>query len=155
MCPRPQRFRRMHNLPLFKGFEPINAQNGSQESVILNFDEYEAIKLCDYEGLKQEEAALRMNVSRPTLTRIYERARKKIAIAIAEVRPIHIEGGQVSPTNNWFKCEKCGSLFNNPVDETVEKCALCNSQDIILIKGNQNLGTLTQRKHRNYHNRTF
>jgi len=50
----------------------------------LNFDEYETIRLLDYEGLMQEEAAERMNVSRPTLTRIYENARKTMAKAFVE-----------------------------------------------------------------------
>ena len=47
------------------------------------FDDTEAVRLLDYEGLMQEEAADRMNISRP-LTRIYENARKTIAQAFVE-----------------------------------------------------------------------
>ncbi len=64
-------------------------------SVSLLFDEYEAIRLLDYEGMNQDQAALQMNISRPTLTRIYEKARKTIAQALVEGNMIVIEGGNV------------------------------------------------------------
>ena len=44
--------------------------------VILKIDEYESIRLADHENLKQEEAAKRMNISRPTFTRLVNSARK-------------------------------------------------------------------------------
>lgn len=66
-----------------------------QESVSLRFDEFEAIRLLDYEGMQQAEAAAIMNISRPTLTRIYTSARSAIAEALIEGKPIHITGGNV------------------------------------------------------------
>ena len=45
-------------------------------------EEFEAIYLCDHEGKLQAEAAESMGVSRPTLTRIYASARRKIADAL-------------------------------------------------------------------------
>ena len=60
-------------------------------------DEFEAIRLLDYEGLDQESAALRMGVSRPTVTRVYASARRKIAEALTEGKAISIEGGPVAP----------------------------------------------------------
>ena len=47
--------------------------------VLLTLDEYEAIRLADLEGLYQEQAATRMNVSRQTFGRIVEAARRKVA----------------------------------------------------------------------------
>ncbi|HEW94341.1 hypothetical protein DRN84_01545 [Candidatus Geothermarchaeota archaeon] len=51
-------------------------------------DEYEAYILIYYEGLSQEEAALKMGVSRGTLWRSLDSARKKIAEMLATGRPI-------------------------------------------------------------------
>jgi len=59
----------------------------------LLFDEYEVVRLLDYEGKQQSEAAELMMVSRPTLTRIYMEARRKIATAIVEGCQLRITGG--------------------------------------------------------------
>ena len=59
-------------------------------------DEFETIRLLDHVGLDQEKAAAEMGVSRPTVTRIYASARKKIADAIVLGQAICIEGGPVT-----------------------------------------------------------
>ena len=81
---RPKQFRKIFSPPLMTGFKPFGIPRTQLEEVVLHYDEYEAVRLLDYEGLMQEQAAERMNVSRPTLTRIYESARK----TIREVREI-------------------------------------------------------------------
>ena len=80
-----------------KSFLPINDRiqtygvpRSMIEEVILQYDEYEVIRLLDYEGILQEQAAEKMNISRPTLTRIYENARKTIAKAFVEGKMIVI-----------------------------------------------------------------
>lgn len=66
--------------PNFTKFLPIsNTQNGRME---LNSDEIEAIFLMDYQDMYQEDAAKKMNISRPTLSRIIKSARKKIATSL-------------------------------------------------------------------------
>lgn len=45
-------------------------------------DELESLKLCDMEGLTQEQAGQKMGVSRGTVQRILTRARKKVAEAL-------------------------------------------------------------------------
>jgi RNA polymerase sigma factor (sigma-70 family) len=50
----------------------------------LHLDELEALRLCDFEGLTQEEAGERMGVSRGTVQRIITSARKKTAQALSE-----------------------------------------------------------------------
>jgi rubrerythrin len=95
------------------------------------FEEYEAIRLCDYKLLNQQEAAEIMGVSRPTITRIYESARRKVATAFSEARAIVIEGGKVYFDKEWFHCKKCGSYFNNPAKkEEMKNCPVCNSKQI-------------------------
>lgn len=63
---------------------------------MVSLDEFEAIRLADLEGLYQEEAAARMNVSRPTFGRIIESARRAVAEALVLGKQLRIEGGVVS-----------------------------------------------------------
>ena len=128
---RPKTVRKMVSPPKFKGFKPYGYYAKEEEPLIMHFEEYEAIRLCDYELLNQSAAAEFMGVSRPTLTRIYESARRKVAKAFAEARAIAIEGGKVFFDNEWFRCEKCGAHFNNPdVQNILTNCPVCNSKKI-------------------------
>lgn len=61
--------------------------------VHLSLDEFEAVRLACLDGLKQEEAAKLMKVSRPTFSRIITAAHKKIADALVNIKAIMIEGG--------------------------------------------------------------
>lgn len=83
--PRPKQNRKISNPPLMQGFKPYGIPQNMLSSVSLLYDEYEAIRLLDYEGLNQDQAAARMNVSRPTLTRIYEQGRQFEMPADADV----------------------------------------------------------------------
>ncbi len=74
-------------------FKPAGVRMISLEEITLNVDEFESIRLKDYENLDQTEAAKRMNISQPTFQRLYESARKKIADAIVNGKAIKIEGG--------------------------------------------------------------
>jgi uncharacterized protein len=109
--PRPQQHRTLLTPPKMKGFKPFGIPTKSLSSVVLLYDEYESIRLLDYEGLTQEQAAERMGVSRPTLTRIYEKARQTMAQAMVEGKMILIEGGNVSFNSQWYRCKKCYKLI--------------------------------------------
>ncbi|MFA5202162.1 MAG: DUF134 domain-containing protein, partial [Bacteroidales bacterium] len=99
--PRPKKLRKINGIPHFKGFKPIGDQP-EEPPVFLNLEEYEAIRLSDFEFLAQEESAKAMNVSRPTFTRIYESARRKVALAFVKGRPIVFEGGKIYFDSKWF-----------------------------------------------------
>jgi uncharacterized protein len=114
--------------PHFYGFKPQGVQCKAGEEVVVNFEEYEAINLCDYELLTQAEAAKLMNISRPTFTRIYESARRKIAKALVEGSCIHFEGGNVAIAN-WCKCAQCKITFTL-VENAGKQCPFCKSQEI-------------------------
>ncbi len=58
-------------------------------------DEYEAIRIIDFEGLSQEQCALQMNVARTTGQLIYNTAKHKIAEALVKGMSIRIDGGHV------------------------------------------------------------
>ena len=129
--PRPKQFRKIVSPPLMVGFKPFGIPRKQLESVVLSFDEYEAVRLLDYEGLLQEQAAERMNVSRPTLTRIYENARKTIARAFVECKMIVIEGGNVEFEREWFRCRKCHTLVEGI--ENHKPCRNCYGNDELIL----------------------
>jgi predicted DNA-binding protein (UPF0251 family) len=58
---RTKKDRRIQMAPTFSGFKPQGVQCKIGEDVYINFEEYEAINLCDYELLTQAEAAKLMN----------------------------------------------------------------------------------------------
>jgi len=72
-------------------FKPCGMRGAELDFEVLSKDEMEAIRLADFEGLYQEEAANQMEVSRPTFSRILANARKKIANALILGKAIEIE----------------------------------------------------------------
>ncbi len=90
---RGKQLRMVDSTPAAAGFRPFGRGCRKGSSIDLLFDEYESVRLLDYEGKQQAEAAELMKVSRPTLTRIYMDARKKIARAIVEGVQLCITGG--------------------------------------------------------------
>ncbi len=123
--------------PFVKGFKPFGIRGETSATVVLLYEEYEAIRLSDYEGLSQEVAASKMDVSRPTYTRIYESARRKIAKSLAEYTIIMIEGGNVAFDDNWYECLQCSSTFRKPTDQKITRCVVCGSDRINLISTQQ------------------
>jgi uncharacterized protein len=98
--PRPRQCRRVARLPNATYYKPRGVPLRTLEQVALTVDELEAIRLADLEGLYQEEAAQRMNVSRQTFGRIITEAHKKIADALVYGKALSIDGGpiEVTPT---------------------------------------------------------
>lgn len=89
--PRPFRYRRIESSPLYRSFSPDDIE--PTEYVDLAVDEFEALRLLDNEGLTQEACAERMNVSRSTVTAIYNSARKKVADALVNGKRLFVVGG--------------------------------------------------------------
>jgi predicted DNA-binding protein (UPF0251 family) len=76
-------------------FKPAGVPASELGRSVLALDEYEALRLADYEGLKQEEVAERLGVSRPTVSRILEGARRTVSEALVQGNALVIEGGPV------------------------------------------------------------
>ena len=89
--PRPQRCRCIDTYPDHWSFAPQDAEGN--DTIIMSLDEYEAIRLLDKEGLRQDECAEKMGVARTTVTAIYESARKKLAECLVCGKVLRIEGG--------------------------------------------------------------
>ncbi|HPE99867.1 MAG TPA: DUF134 domain-containing protein [Bacteroidales bacterium] len=128
---RLKRLRKILNPPSMKGFKPYGQESDTEEKepVTLLYEEYEALRLCDYDNCNHAEASAIMNVSRPTFTRIYASLRQKLANAFVECRPIVVEGGKIYFDSDWHYCMKCHCNFNNPdKDRSIESCPLCGNQ---------------------------
>ena len=137
MSPRPCKPRKVSNPPLISGLKPYGdkLKMDNVSSIFLYLEEYEAIRLCDYEIMNHEQAAKMMDVSRPTLTRIYTSARRKIADALVNGRQIIIEGGKIYFDSEWYRCSSCGCYFNNPGKmNEIKECPLCRSQEFTNVQ---------------------
>lgn len=121
--PRPVNCRRVAYLPKADYFKPRGMPLSALEQVILTVDELEAIRLADFEGLYQADAAKKMNVSRQTLGRILLCAHKKIADALVNGKALKIEGGQFEMKFRNFGCRNCG--FNWQLEFGTPRPRLC------------------------------
>ena len=91
--PRPRRCRRVWFEPNVTYFKPAGVRMIDLEESVLTVDEFEAVRLKDLEGLDEERAAKKMNISQPTFNRLLSSARKKISDAIVNGKAIKIFGG--------------------------------------------------------------
>jgi len=82
-------------LPQANFYKPRGIPLSVLQHITLTVDELEAIRLADLQGLYQEQAAEKMNISRQTFGRILESAHKKIADALVNGKALSIQGGQI------------------------------------------------------------
>ena len=92
--PRPFKCRRVCGTPGAYYFKPRAIPLSTLEEISLTIDEFEAIRLADLEGLYQEDAAKKMDVSRQTFGNIIAAAHKKIADAIVNGKALKIVGSK-------------------------------------------------------------
>lgn len=117
--PRPKCCRRIAGAPACRKFTPVGVPARTlaapAESVALDLDEYEAIRLADHEGLYQEQAAGRMGVSRQTFGRMVESARRKVARALVLGLQLTIEVPReetvLTPEIRAFVCNACAHVW--------------------------------------------
>ncbi|UCG51440.1 MAG: DUF134 domain-containing protein [Candidatus Latescibacterota bacterium] len=124
------RKRRIQLPPRFGHFKPAGVPKRFLEKIDLTVDEFEAIRLADYEQLEHLEASEKMNISRPTFTRLIEKARGKVAAAIIEGKELVIEGGNIDFVNTLHHCRECGEVSPRSVDEDAEDCPDCGSPNV-------------------------
>jgi len=109
-CPRCVGF-----VPGIVYFKPRGIPLTMLEEVVLSVDELEAVRLADLEGMHHAEAAARMKVSRPTVGRILEEARRKIAEALIKGKAIKIQGGTIMVNQQrQFACSDCQHTWELP-----------------------------------------
>ncbi len=91
--PRPRLFRRVGFNPSVTYFKPQGIPLSMLKESILTVDEFEAIRLKDYEQYPQGKCAKLMNISQPTFHRLVVSARKKMSDSIVNAKALRIEGG--------------------------------------------------------------
>ena len=89
--PRPCIRGRIRGRPNSSYFKPAGVRTMDLEETSLSLDEFEAIRLIDFQEISQKEAAEKMKISQPTLSRILKSGRKKISDAIINGKAINIE----------------------------------------------------------------
>ena len=132
--PRRKRLRKVVAPPGFKGYKPYGNSKHKKQHVELLYEEYEAIKLADYDFLNHLEASKLMGVSRPTFARIYESARRKLAKALVETREIRSVYGNAILDGSWHVCNDCNARFTIPARMTNHACPICRSLETKSIK---------------------
>lgn len=131
---RRRRPRKIVRPPLFTGYRPYGQCHKVVEDIELLYEEYEAIKLADYDLLTHLEASDMMGVSRATFARIYESARRKIARILVEGKGLKTVFGNVDLEKDWYLCHDCSARFSEAVDQKEHVCAICKSKNIESLK---------------------
>ncbi len=107
--PRPKKCRTVCCLPERDLFGPLINSSQIADRIVMTVDEYETIRLIDLENKSQEECAEQMNVARTTVQRIYNNARKKLAMSLVNGNVIKIDGGDYKLCNDE-KLNTCPKL---------------------------------------------
>ncbi|MBQ2817876.1 MAG: DUF134 domain-containing protein [Clostridia bacterium] len=117
--PRPQRFRRVCAEPVCLSFSPDKP--GALEDILLSVDEFEVIRLVDHEKMTHEQCARQMDISRTTVTEVYESARFKLSKALVEGRRLLISGGNYKLCDGSFTGCKFGRCIDSLTNIDIEK----------------------------------
>jgi len=90
--PRPTIMRNVYGLPPYKRFGPLG-NRVDLDIIIMSIEEYETIRLIDELNYSQAECAKEMGIGRTTAQRIYNSARKKIALCLVYGKILKLDGG--------------------------------------------------------------
>ena len=135
--PKPKKERVVEYPPQVVLFKPQGIPAFLLERIAVSVDEYEAIRLVDYGGMNQEQAAGELGVSRATAARILESAHRKIAEALTQGKAISIEGGSFVIKRNRYWCQGCGSLWDKKSKSSSQsavdllECPSCGSPQVL------------------------
>jgi predicted DNA-binding protein (UPF0251 family) len=130
---RPCRRRLIEQMPAVCFFKPQGILLWQRKTIHLTLDELEAMRLVDgeriYQEIYQEDAAVWMNISRPTLARILDSGRRKTTQALLKGEALAIEGGNTqliaspsSPGCRFYGCR--GWVKNETSKEVSDLCKI-------------------------------
>ena len=108
--PRPRKFRRVCCLPENNSFAPVHTKFNEENMIVMTVEEYESIRLIDYEGYTQEQCSQYMSIARTTVQQIYFSARKKLSQSLVDGKCLMISGGNYKLCDgkeNMCHCSNC------------------------------------------------
>jgi predicted DNA-binding protein (UPF0251 family) len=88
--PRKKCKRQINYTPGVTYYKPAGIPRRELEEIVLEADEIEAIRLANLEEMYQEEAAVKMGISRQTFGRIITSANKKVAEGLINGKSIRL-----------------------------------------------------------------
>ena len=91
---RPRKYRRISINPPVRFYKPQGIPMRQLRVVSLMEEELEALSLADVKEMDHESAAVLMNVSRPTFSRILAQAHKAVATALVNGAALRIENDE-------------------------------------------------------------
>ena len=126
---RPKKYRKIRCAPASYYFKPRGIPMTDLQEVILEVDELEAIRLGDMLNYSQEEAALKMKISRATFGRIVNKARQKVAEGMINGKAIRISEDLPAQIKSklGYTCKSCGYKTNLRRKTQIKNCPKCKS----------------------------
>ena len=126
---RPKKNRKIRCAPASYYFKPRGIPMADLQEVILEVDELEALRLGDMLNYSQEEAALKMKISRATFGRIVNKARQKIAEGMINGKAIRISEDLPAQFKSKldYTCKSCGYKTNLRRKTQIKNCPKCKS----------------------------
>ena len=118
--PRPRKCRKVCHLPAEREFIPLGGCH-TRPYVTMTVDEYETIRLIDYQGFSQEECSEFMCIARTTVQNIYTNARQKVAKILVEGLPLRIEGGDYQLCDGLEHTCGCGGCKKHKEQLVIQK----------------------------------
>ncbi|HUX19906.1 MAG TPA: DUF134 domain-containing protein [Spirochaetia bacterium] len=94
--PRNRKQRQCRFLEGQRVFKPPRIPMSELTLYTIGIDEFEAMRLCDHEGLSQIEASERMKISRGTVQRLLERGRRTLLEGILSNSAVAISDNAIS-----------------------------------------------------------
>jgi len=100
------------------------------EEVVITLEELETLRLTALEGLSQQDAGRKMNISQSTVSRHLDDINRKLAKALVEGLAIRIANPK-----DFYHCDNCGYTWLLMDDLTnYSECIKCGSTEFHLHK---------------------
>jgi predicted DNA-binding protein (UPF0251 family) len=123
---RPKKCRWVEIEPGVTFFKPRGIPLRSLQQIVITVDELEAMRLADFLEMTQEEVAQKMQVSRPTVTRMLSRAHRAVAEALVHGKAICIQGGDYCVGQ---QCQECGQWYIQETGDSGSQGCACRSSE--------------------------
>lgn len=135
--PRPKKLRDTSGEIKCRLFKPRGIPARYLTEIILEMDEFEAIRLADFESLSHQDAADKMNISRPTFSRLVEKGRHKVSDALVNGFALKISDSTESSAElPLCTCSLCGCKKKYKINKETGLCFDCikKSERTIIMK---------------------